>query len=310
LKKVLKTNGKEWRKKAVKKIVSCLFVALSLWVFALPLQAASDIHLYVNSEKIETDAAPKFVNGRTLVALASLKKLNLNLQWNQATKQVIVSSPNVKNQLVLTVGSKVAMMGNTKIPLDVPAQATKGRVFVPARFISETFQANIQWLKDTRSVVIKSADKKSMYEALYKGDDLVEARKIAVSLPTEDANQLSSTKEELLSHTLIFPQGEALRYYHIWGNLISYYEIKNDVKRLVWEGVEEGGKIVKEKGVRPPTEKSEVYFELARDSDEVFYGKQGEEQLVGKQTPGKYSDYFLSNAILPISGEGRIDQQK
>jgi len=299
--------------KAVKKIVACLIAALSLLAFTLPLQAADEVHLYINSEKMNTDAAPVLVNGRMLVALASLKKLNLDLQWNHETKQVTVASPQAKSKLVLTVGSKSAMLGDTTMTLDVPARLIKDRVYVPVRFVSEAFQADVKWLPEINSVVIRSADKKEMYEALYHGDDLVEARKIAISLPTEDVNTLGSTGE-MHSHTFIFPEGEALRYYYEWGNLLSYYEIKHDVKRLVWEGVlgAEQGVYAQERGVRPPEEKSRVYFNLDRfQSDVVHYWKEGGgEMLHGNTRPGKYVDSPMANAVQPIPDEVRIDQVK
>jgi hypothetical protein len=302
----------------VKKLVACLIVSLSLIVSALPLQAADEIHLYINSEKMNTDAAPVLVNGRMLVALASLEKLNLGLQWNDETKQVKVTSPSAEQELVLAVGSKTAKLGDTTLTLDVPARAINGRIYVPVHFVSEAFQADVKWIPDIRSVVIRSADKKEMYDALYHGDDLVEARKIAVFLPTEDENTLGSTGE-MHSHTLVFPEGEALRYFHEWGNLISYYEIKHDVKRLVWEGVlgAEAGIYDQERGTRPPEEKNRIHFNLDRfQPDMVHYwidddgDGAGEIHYGNSARPGKYADSDLSNAVIPIPGEVRIDQVK
>jgi Copper amine oxidase N-terminal domain. len=298
----------------VKNIVYCLIVVMSLLSFTLPLQAADETHLYINSEKVNTDAAPVLINGRMLVALASLKKLNLDLQWNEETKQVTVASPQTGHTLVLAVGSKTAKLGDTTMMLDVPARAINGRVYVPVRFVSEAFQADVKWIPEIRSVVIRSADKKAMYEALYHGDDLAEARKIAVFLPTENENTLGSTGE-LHSHTLIFPEGEALRYYHVWGNLYSYYEIRHDVKRLVWEGVEgdEPGQYDPERGTRPPEDKSRVHFWLDRfQSDVVHYRKDGDGEIHygNSAQPGKFVDSYLSNAVIPIPDEVRIDQVK
>ncbi|MET3211276.1 UNVERIFIED_CONTAM: hypothetical protein ABIC26_004243 [Paenibacillus sp. PvR008] len=48
-------------------------------------------------------------------------------------------------------------------------------------------------------------------------------------------------KKESVFYQFVFPEGEALRYYYVVGNLLTYYEIKDDVKHvkhLVWEGVE------------------------------------------------------------------------
>ncbi|MEE4580587.1 copper amine oxidase N-terminal domain-containing protein [Paenibacillus polymyxa] len=279
-----------------------------LLTFAIPLSAAPSIQLVINSEVVHSDSPPVSVAGRTMVSLASLKPLKLNLVWNADKKTVTVIAPGVKEKLVLTIGKKEASYGEKTLTLDVPAQLNKNHVVVPLRFISEAFKAEVEWKADKNMVIIRSADQVEKYKKLYQGTDLVAARKIAVDLPSNDENTLDNT-EEGVYYQFVFPEGEALRYYYIVGNLLTYYEIKDDVKHLVWEGVEKApGKYTKEKGKRPPVDKTEYYFLQERVDSSVTYGKVGSGKSVTQRLPANVTG--LHDIILPISGEVRKDQIK
>ncbi|MNW53546.1 hypothetical protein D3C74_311110 [compost metagenome] len=278
-----------------------------LLTFAIPLSAAPSIQLVINSEVVHSDAPPVSVAGRTMVSLASLKPLKLNLVWNADKKTVTVNAPGVKEKLVLTIGKKEASYGEKTLTLDVPAQLNKNRVVVPLRFISEAFKAEVEWKADKNMVIIRSADQVEKYKKLYQGTDLVAARKIAVDLPSNDENTLDNT-EEGVYYQFVFPEGEALRYYYIVGNLLTYYEIKDDVKHLVWEGVEKAPeKYTKEKGKRPPVDKTEYYFLQERVDSSVTYGKVGS----GKSVTQRLANVTgIHDIIVPIPGEVRKDQMK
>ncbi|MDY8094017.1 copper amine oxidase N-terminal domain-containing protein [Paenibacillus polymyxa] len=293
----------------MKKIFLSSMLTLSmLLTFAIPLSAAPSIQLVINSEVIHSDAPPVSVAGRTMVSLASLKPLKLNLVWNADKKTVTVNAPGVKEKLVLTIGQKEASYGEKTLTLDVPAQLNKNRVVVPLRFISEAFKAEVKWKADKNTVIIRSADQVEKYKKLYQGTDLVTARKIAVNLPSKDENTLNNTKEGVY-YQYIFPEGEALRYYSVVGNLLTYYEIKDDVKHLVWEGVEEdSGKYTKEKGKRPPEDKTQYYFLQDRVDSKVTYGKVGAGKSVTQALPEGQT--VLADIIVPIPGEVRKDQMK
>ncbi|MBY7740212.1 copper amine oxidase N-terminal domain-containing protein [Paenibacillus polymyxa] len=293
----------------MKKIFLSSMLTLSmLLTFAVPLFAAPSIQLVINSEVVHSDAPPVSVAGRTMVPLASLKPLKLNLVWNADKKTVTVNAPGAKEILVLTIDKKEASYGEKTLALDVPAQLNKNRIVVPLRFISEAFKAQVEWKADKNTVIIRSADQVKKYKKLYQGADLVAARKIAVNLPSKDENTLHNT-EEGVYYQYIFPEGEALRYYSVVGNLLTYYEIKDDVKHLVWEGVEEdSGKYTKEKGKRPPVDKTQYFFLKERVDNSVTYGKVGAKKPVTQALPDSAS--VLADIIVSISGEVRKDQMK
>lgn len=265
--------------------------------------AASKVQLIMNSQTINTDSPPETLNGTTMVSLSSLKPLGLNLQWNPKTKTVIAASAKNKEKLILSVGKNTATLGDQTVTLEYPPILKNNRVLVPLRFISEAFDSQVFWNKDENSVVIRSSDKIADYKTLYESNDLVQARKIAVDLPTSDTNKLTGTGEGI-TYAYYFPEGEALRYYFYQGLLISYYEIKNDVKHLVWEGVlSEDGSYIKENGKRPAKDKSQVYFESHRIDSGVDYGHVGD----SKPLVGEAKDGPLSGIIMAIPNEVRKD---
>ncbi|WP_342437964.1 copper amine oxidase N-terminal domain-containing protein [Paenibacillus sp. FSL L8-0436] len=293
----------------MKKMISILLVMCLVFLCSsIPIYAKSPVTLIINSEVVSSDSPPVIINGITMVSLDSLRKLNLNLNWNSINKTVTVTTKVNQDKLVLKAGEKEVTYGGNTIKLESSVQVKNNRIMLPLRFISEAFKAEVKWVKDANEIIIHSWDKINTYSTLYQGDDLLAARKIALSLPLIGENKLSSSKE-MSSHQLYFPEGEVLRYYHVWGNLVSYYEIKNDLTYLVWEGVEEVGKsgvYSKEYGKRPEPEKNEVYFDLARDSKDVTYGRVDSKDVLRSMRDD--SSNLLVGMLQSIPDEVRTDK--
>lgn len=286
---------------------STVLSVILLLTYVTPSFAETPIvQLVINSQIIQTDAAPVTINGSNMVSLSSLQQLGLRLQWNAKDKKVTVYSSKNNNQLSLIVGDTTAQFGTESLQLQTPPILKNNWVMVPVRFISEAFGAQVMWNSKDRMVIIRSADQINTYKALYQGEDLVKARRIAVDLPSPDKNTLSGTDEEI-NYAYHFPEGEALRYYYYEGNLVSYYEIQNDVKHLVWEAVvNENGQYVKEKGKRPTEDKSTVYFRKHRTDNGVDFGRLSDE----KPYTGEAANGTLAQIIMKIPNEVRKDQVK
>lgn len=284
-------------------ILSIITVASSS--YASPSFAATpSVQLVINSQKIQTDAPPVNVDGSNMVSLSSLKALGLHLQWDAKGRKVTVQSSGNRNALSVVVGNKVAQFGAQSFPLQTPPILKNNRVLVPVRFISEAFGAEVIWNSADRIVMIRSAEQSPNYKALYQGADLVKARQIAVDLPSADQPIYNSTDEEI-TYAYHFPEGEALRYYDYEGNHVSYYEIANDVKSLVWEAVvDEKGGYIKEHGKRPVSDSSTVYFRKHRIDNGVDYGRVGDK----KSYMGEAANGTLAHIIMKIPNEVRTDQ--
>jgi len=92
------------------------------------------------------DAAPQIVNGRTLIPVRFVAQiLGATVDWNDATSEVT---------LMLGGERLTFAIGETAPGMDVPAQIIDARTFVPLRFISEFFGAEVNWYEDTMSVEV------------------------------------------------------------------------------------------------------------------------------------------------------------
>ncbi len=291
--------------KIIKLICSTILGTILLLAYAAPSFAALPaVQLVINSQIIQTDAPPINVNGSTMVSLSSLAKLGLHLQWNPNEKKLTVHSANSNNELTLIIGQQTAQWGAQSLQLQASPVLKNNRVMVPIRFISEAFGAQVIWDRQDHMVIVRSADQHSTYQALYQDNDLVKARQIAVDLPSPDHNTLHNTNEGVI-YGYHFPEGEALRYYAIEGNLISYYEIQNDVKQLVWEAVlDDNSRYIQEKGKRPASDTSTVYFIKHRIDNGVDFGRLGDD----KAYTGEAANGTLAQIIMNIPNEVRRDQ--
>lgn len=100
---------------------------------------------------------------RTLVPVRFIiEELGARVNWEQSTQTATIEY-NGKS-IALTIDEKYAYVNGNKIelPSGVPAKLMSyddtWRTMVPIRFISETFNLDIDWLGDTKSVAINSLE--------------------------------------------------------------------------------------------------------------------------------------------------------
>lgn len=114
----------------------------------------------VNDKEEKLDWPPYIKGGATMVP-ARFVSTALNcivdfLPKYKAVEEVFISKGSM--QITLYIGKKYALVndenGSKQIQLDYPPEIKNGRTFVPIRFISEIFGADISWDKDTQKVTI------------------------------------------------------------------------------------------------------------------------------------------------------------
>lgn len=115
------------------------------------------ISVNVNNKAVEFDVAPQLVNGRTLVPLRAIfEALGASVDWDQKT-QTITSTKN-DITIKMTLDRNIMYVNDKEIALDVPAAMVNYRTLVPARAVSEAYNANVEWDKVSKTVKIMSAD--------------------------------------------------------------------------------------------------------------------------------------------------------
>ncbi len=196
----------------MKKMCSFLLALLLL------TSAAGAVDLYVDTNKIETDAPPAVVDGRTLVPVRAIfEAIGATVTWDAATS----TATGIRGDVVVSIqiNNTTAYVNGEPRTLDVPAQLINSRTMVPARFISESMGCDVTWYQDTETVgvadktkgqhiyVTKSGKKyhysgtcnggtyyeATLAEAMGRGltpcDKCVLTQDIPVSVPTETATQ-------------------------------------------------------------------------------------------------------------------------
>lgn len=111
------------------------------------------INILLDGEKLTTDVAPYIKDGRTLAPLrAVLEGLGMKVDWNDATKTITATKDSTTIQVSLN--SDTAYVNGEAKTIDVPAQITRERSFVPVRFFAEELGMTVNWDSNTRTVEI------------------------------------------------------------------------------------------------------------------------------------------------------------
>lgn len=117
----------------------------------------NEVTAFVNGKKPEFDVPPVIMDGRTLVPFRAIaESLDAKVDWDQETRTVIIERDGTV--VTLTIGSNVATINGEEVELDVPASITNGRTFVPARFIAEALNAEVDWVPEGQIVVITDSE--------------------------------------------------------------------------------------------------------------------------------------------------------
>ena len=96
--------------------------------------------MIVNNEVVALDVAPYIENNRTMLQYNVLGAFGIDVQWVGETQSVVAEGNGIK--VVMTIGSKVAVVNGAEVALDVAPQIVNGRTVVPVGFITGTFGIN------------------------------------------------------------------------------------------------------------------------------------------------------------------------
>ncbi|MDD7363647.1 MAG: copper amine oxidase N-terminal domain-containing protein [Peptoniphilus sp.] len=138
---------------------------LSLLLF-IPTRAFAerDVHLFMHSNYVYGDVAPRIENNRVLVPLRLIgEETGCNVQWIQSERKIRITKYSYPSDRVieLTLDSNVAHVSedyfNKTVRMDVAPKIVDNRTLVPIRFISETFEEKVTWDEANRTVAIGEA---------------------------------------------------------------------------------------------------------------------------------------------------------
>lgn len=142
----------------MKKIIVLLLIIAST-LFSVKVYAQQDITVMVNGEVIQFDVAPQLVNDRTMLpARAIFEALGAKVTWFGDDSLVFATKGDY--MITLKIGESVMSVqraseaGNKAVALEASPYIYNNRTLVPVRAVSEAMNAKVDWIQDTRTVVI------------------------------------------------------------------------------------------------------------------------------------------------------------
>lgn len=147
----------DFKEDIMKKKIS-LFLATTLIFssFMVPTLASDGIKVLVDNETVEFDVPPQIINGRTMVPMRSIfEKLGAKVEWDGLNKAIHAKKDN--KLIVMHIGKNNMDIDGNSISLDTPATIVDGRTLVPVRAVAESFNCDVDWDNDSKTVKISQS---------------------------------------------------------------------------------------------------------------------------------------------------------
>lgn len=156
----------------MKKILSVFITAVMLVMSFTAVHCEDDIKVTLDGQEIEFDVPPQIINGRTLVPMRAIfEALGAEVEWSQELQTIhaVMTIGNKYRTVTMIIGdnrmftysgdstAEIAVPGDAMIDLDVPPVIIDERTLVPVRAVAESFDCDVDWDADNRTVIISSA---------------------------------------------------------------------------------------------------------------------------------------------------------
>ncbi|WP_166240308.1 copper amine oxidase N-terminal domain-containing protein [Paenibacillus turpanensis] len=134
--------------------------ALSPWVEDL-LTQPDRIHysagIVLDGTFLSLNQEPVIVNDFTLLPFRGLlESMQASVEWDPTRRVVTATKGEV--HIELTLDDKIAIVNGRKLQLNVPPQLINGSTYIPARFVAEALGAKVDWIGESRLVLISTDD--------------------------------------------------------------------------------------------------------------------------------------------------------
>lgn len=152
----------------MKRVLFILFLAIFLFNSSSTIYAAEN-QIKIDGVTIASDVKPEMKNKRTMVPVRVISEnLGASVKWSNS--EVILTKGEMK--VILKLNSNIAEKNGEKILLDVEPYMKNNRVFVPLRFIAETFECDVNYSNfvvtvDTKPLFINGVKVKALQQEFH-----------------------------------------------------------------------------------------------------------------------------------------------
>ncbi|MBE0465787.1 MAG: hypothetical protein IBX71_00995 [Candidatus Desulforudis sp.] len=103
------------------------------------------LKVFLKGVELEFDVPPVVSEGRTLMPFRKLAEVTGGtVIWNPEAQTITFEGDDVT--VVLTIGSKIALVNGEEVELDVAPAITDGRTLVPLRFVAEALGIDVDYV--------------------------------------------------------------------------------------------------------------------------------------------------------------------
>lgn len=105
--------------------------------------------------KVGLDVAPYTSRNRTMLPVRAVAEvLDVDVDWNNETKTITLTSKDKSKTILLTLGNATMLVNGKEVMLDATPEIKNERTFLPIRYITQALNAQIEWDNDTQTVRI------------------------------------------------------------------------------------------------------------------------------------------------------------
>ncbi|MDR2713718.1 MAG: DUF5050 domain-containing protein [Clostridiales bacterium] len=211
-------------------LVAALFFSLTLSSGAS--QADPGIAVYVDGQIAVMDVMPYISSGTTLVPIRFVStELGASVTWKNSQAEISYED----NIIIMKENSQTVNVNGKEETLSIPVQMRNGRLFVPLRFISEHFGAQVDYDNyviniDTGRI---SPYSKSCFAPIgsYRGDRVADKKEGIYTLEWDKKTEsyyIAFTDKEVFSKTKLITDLETVYNINVVGQYIYYDEKTTD----------------------------------------------------------------------------------
>lgn len=226
-------------KRKTKMVIFILLTAMLLSVVSFHranAQSEPPIKVAVDTKRIVFSVEPRLQDGTTLVQMRPLfEAMGITLQWDQQTRTI--TGKKAALSIILQIDNKEAVVNDSKMILEQPAQLIDGNTLVPLRFIGEATGAIVVWDGKRREITIFTEEMIQKLGLTRQQVEKIVADIGGVTLgqtQTDGSNQQGQPKEDGTSGTVTVGENSQVDINQLSG---MYYGLRNDIGGFECGGV-------------------------------------------------------------------------
>jgi hypothetical protein len=154
-------------------VCTMVVILAGAYVYADEIIETPDVKIVIDGKTITYEDIPLSLNQRTLLPLREVL-VNLgvpnddeHIRWDGEEKSVTVYKDSIK--IYLKIGSNIAYVNDEPVILDtMPVGYKNQRVYIPARFVSQSLGKTVIWDGATKTVLIRDENEFELIRDIFK----------------------------------------------------------------------------------------------------------------------------------------------